>query len=147
MRSRKGFTLIELMVVILIVAVLAAVIVPLLISRIEKARMSEGKAIAGQIATALRASAAEDGDVAGTVTLEGTSTYNADGTVATTGLGFKSAELMGKFYTMTGTSVDSASIDTETGLMDYVITVASRDTDKCPDVTLTCVDNVTTITP
>lgn len=59
MKSRNGFTLIELMVVVLIVAVLAAVLVPMLTARLEAARWSEGKAGAGTIATAIRAMAAE----------------------------------------------------------------------------------------
>lgn len=67
MKSKKGFTLIELMVVVLIVAVLAALIVPLMTSRIEAARWSEGKAGAGTIATALRAYIAEQGEEGVTV--------------------------------------------------------------------------------
>ena len=59
---RKGFTLIELMVVVLIVAVLAAVLVPLMTARLESARWSEGKAGVGTIATAVRARWAEEGD-------------------------------------------------------------------------------------
>ena len=55
MKSRKGFTLVELMVVVVIVALLAALLIPMLTARIEAARWSEGKAGAGTIATALRA--------------------------------------------------------------------------------------------
>jgi len=62
MKSRKGFTLIELMVVVLIVAVLAAILVPLLTARLESARWSEGKAGAGTIATSIRALYAEIGE-------------------------------------------------------------------------------------
>jgi prepilin-type N-terminal cleavage/methylation domain-containing protein len=62
MKSRKGFTLIELMVVVLIVAVLAAVLIPMLTARLEAARWSEGKAGAGTIATAIRAMVAEQGE-------------------------------------------------------------------------------------
>ena len=61
MRNKKGFTLIELMVVVLIVAVLAAVLVPLMTARLESARWSEGKAGVGTIATAVRAMYAEEG--------------------------------------------------------------------------------------
>ena len=55
MKSRKGFTLVELMVVVVIVALLAALLIPMLTARVEAARWSEGKAGAGTIATALRA--------------------------------------------------------------------------------------------
>jgi prepilin-type N-terminal cleavage/methylation domain-containing protein len=62
MKNRSGLTLIELMVVVLIVAVLAAILIPLLTARIESARWSEGKAGAGTIATAIRALYAEIGE-------------------------------------------------------------------------------------
>ncbi len=59
MRNRKGFTLVELMVVILIVGILAAVAIPLMQGRIDKAKWSEANATAGTIRTAIRAYAAE----------------------------------------------------------------------------------------
>jgi type IV pilus assembly protein PilA len=54
MAKTKGYTLVELLVVVFIVAVLAAVAVPILRSRIDAAKWSEGKALAGTIAMALR---------------------------------------------------------------------------------------------
>jgi len=64
MTRNKGFTLIELMVVILIVAILAAVIIPMLRARIDAAKWSEGRAGMGTIATAARAYWAEHQDQA-----------------------------------------------------------------------------------
>ena len=61
MKKRKGFTLIELMVVILIVGILAAVAIPIMRGRIDSAKWSEGRAIMGTIATGLRAHLAEQG--------------------------------------------------------------------------------------
>ncbi len=61
MENRKGFTLIELMVVIFIVGILAAVAVPLMRGRIDAAKWSEGRAIMGTIGTTLRAHIAEEG--------------------------------------------------------------------------------------
>ena len=61
MESRKGFTLAELMVVILIVGILAAVAVPVFRGRINAAKWSEAKATMGTIAESLRIYGAEKG--------------------------------------------------------------------------------------
>jgi len=52
MRPKYGFTLIELMVVVIIVGVLAAVAVPLYRSNVKKAMSSEGAALLGSVLTA-----------------------------------------------------------------------------------------------
>jgi len=62
MESRKGLTLIELMVVIIIVGILAAATIPIMQGRIDSARWSEGRAIMGVIARALRTHVAEKGN-------------------------------------------------------------------------------------
>jgi len=61
MRKRKGFTIIELMVVVIIVGILASVAIPIMHGRIDSAKWSEGRAIMGAIARALRAHVAEEG--------------------------------------------------------------------------------------
>ena len=85
MTGRRGFTLIELMVVILIVGILAAVAVPLMRGRIDSAKWSEGKAIMGTIATALRTHVAEKGS-------------GFTGTPTLSQLGFSSSDLDGTYF-------------------------------------------------
>ncbi|MHC4149374.1 MAG: type IV pilin protein, partial [Planctomycetota bacterium] len=83
MESRKGFTLIELMVVILIVGILAAVAIPIMRGRIDSAKWSEGKAGAGSVRTAARAFMAEKGPTWGGAWLG----------VTLTDLGFQAGDL------------------------------------------------------
>jgi len=85
MRSRKGFTMVELMVVVLIVGILAAVAVPLMSGRIDSSKWSEAKAAMGTIASALRSYAAEKGSFASAPTLAaiGLTDNDLDGTYFT----------------------------------------------------------------
>jgi prepilin-type N-terminal cleavage/methylation domain-containing protein len=91
MKSRKGFTLIELMVVILIVGILAAVAIPLMRGRIDSAKWSEGKAIMGTIGTCIRAHVAEKGNL-----------YSASPTLAELGIGAN--DLKGTYFAGTNFS-------------------------------------------
>lgn len=112
MKSRKGFTLIELMIVILIVAILAAVLVPLMASRIEAAKWSEGKAGAGTVATALRAWLIEQNvdQAAYTVDLAGD-------------LEFNDADLQGKYFSFDDYGAVVTLYTAATHDMTYIITV------------------------
>ena len=110
MLSKKGFTLIELMVVILIVGILAAVAVPIMRGRIDSAKWSEANACAGSIRTAVRAYVAEKGpsydsyadDVEGTLD----SVYET--------LGFSSTDLDGAYFNQEDYEI--SDVDGDTGV-------------------------------
>jgi prepilin-type N-terminal cleavage/methylation domain-containing protein len=89
MMNRKGFTLIELMVVIFIVGILAAVAIPIMRGRIDSAKWSEAKAAMGSIRTAARAFCAEKGP-----------SYASYATTTLGDLGFDAAgtDLDGKYF-------------------------------------------------
>ena len=59
--NQRGFTLVELMIVIVIVGILAAVAIPIYQGNVKKAKMSECDAAMGTVRTALRVFYAEHG--------------------------------------------------------------------------------------
>ncbi|MCK4590884.1 MAG: prepilin-type N-terminal cleavage/methylation domain-containing protein, partial [Candidatus Latescibacteria bacterium] len=60
-RDQKGFTLVELMIVVVIVGILAAVAIPMYRGSVEKARASEAEAALGTIRSSERVYHAEHG--------------------------------------------------------------------------------------
>ncbi len=104
LRRKQGFTLIELMVVVIIVGILAAVAIPIYRANIRKSMASEGAALLGAVLTAERAYYAEHGSY--TTTLPEVSTV---GNKYFTSFTVNSADANGFTASTTGTG-DAAGI-------------------------------------
>lgn len=103
MKSKpKGFTLIELMVVILIVGVLAAVSVPMMRGRIDRSKWTEANAAAGTIRTAVKIYFIETGD---------TITGNLGNATVLQALEMQSGDLTGSYFIASDYEIDSVSAD------------------------------------
>ena len=114
--ARTGFTLVELMVVILLIGILAAVAIPLMQARIDKAKWSEACTTAGIIRTAVRTYASET-NAATVQTLSGTNLGNANTQGA---LGFAAQDCEGTYfmpgdYTITSVGANGIAVVTVTG--------------------------------
>lgn len=115
-RKSTGFTLTELMVVILIVGILASVAVPLMQARIERSKWSEACAAAGSIRRAVRAYAAETT----VATAQGLTGNDLSDAATQDALGFRATDMEGTFfiasdYTVTAVSASGDATITVTG--------------------------------
>lgn len=87
-KSKSGFTLIELMVVLLIIGILSTVAIPYMRGRTDAAKWAEGKSMISAISTAIRALHSEKGlDWSG---YDSITTLNQ--------LGFADGDLNGKYF-------------------------------------------------
>jgi len=136
MNSRKGFTLVELMVVVLIVGILAAVAIPLMQGKIDAAKWSEGLAAGGTIATGIRAYAAEKGPTNGTAGFQATD-VNGSLTGGNANIGLADADLDGTYlsdacYAVSGASYASAGALNATILVTAASAEGGRDNPSTP---------------
>ena len=102
MKKHNAFTLIELMVVILIVAVLAAAAVPLMRGRIDRSKWIEANAVAGSIRTSMKTYFMETGNTV-TGSLNDASVQQA--------LGVQSGDLIGSYFGPSDYVIDSVSAE------------------------------------
>ena len=128
MKKRKGFTLIELMVVILIVSILAAVAIPIMRGRIDSAKWSEGKSMMGTIATSIRAYVAEKDTepVIGKLNL----------TTVAGPLGFRTSDFDGTYFDAADFEITDCAYDPNTtveGEATLTFTIEATKTSLQPD--------------
>ena len=114
MKRVRGFTLVELMVVVMIVAILAAVAIPLMQGRIDASKWSEGKAGIGTIASGLRAYAAEN------------PTFTATPSLAN--IGILTTDLDGTYFSSAAYAITSASCTN--GVLSFVITATAANSTR-----------------
>ena len=117
--NRAAFTLIELLVVVIIVAVLAAVGVPLLSANVQRARTSEAEAALGTIKTGMRALLAEKASYASAAL----PTASTDGNI-----GASWSDLCGRYFSAN----DFALVGTQTATTFCVGVTGGAANGTCP---------------
>ncbi|MEG1460789.1 MAG: prepilin-type N-terminal cleavage/methylation domain-containing protein [Oscillospiraceae bacterium] len=126
--NNKGFTLVELIVVIAILGVLMAVLVPQYIQYVEKSRIGADEAMIGEIGHAMEVAAANQGDLT-TYTVTVTSTAGA----MTSG-------------TAPGTPVTAGDFFKEVTAITPIITAKTKSTHYKDGITVTLTSGKATVT-
>ncbi|MCK4689094.1 MAG: prepilin-type N-terminal cleavage/methylation domain-containing protein [Candidatus Marinimicrobia bacterium] len=115
-KNQKGFTLVELMIVIVIVGILAAVAVPIYTANIKKAKMSECDAALGTIRTALRVYYATHDPTPAYPIWTGLVTADSSG------LDIDEADLEGKYFTSTNYTLVSTATEYDITCTNAILT-------------------------
>lgn len=102
---KNGFTLIELIVVIAIIGVLAAILVPAMLGYVKKAKINAGNTAASEVAKAMNAVLAEESE-------DDTFTNLPDGIYG--------------FQSDAGTALENVTDDSNKSLADYITTYSDE---------------------
>ena len=113
-KDNKGFTLVELIVVIAILGVLMAVLVPQYSQYVEKSRKGTDESYIGEVAHVMELSYASDENVAATATVK-VNVTDTGATVTTPASGDAYTELTGELTRTIGTQTDAFKSKTYNG--------------------------------
>ena len=123
--NQHGFTLVELMIVIVIVGILAAVAIPIYQGNIRKAKMSECDAALGTVRTAMRVFYTEHGRyprVADETPVTGSALGDS--------LNISETDLNGKYFNASNYTVDEITDSTYTIVCDNADVLGTDNTRK-----------------
>ena len=126
-KNKLGFTLVELMVVAIIVAILAAVAIPMMSGNRKKAQATEAQAGAGTIKTLVRIMQTEGVSAPTTISgVRGLNTADLDGTYfVNTDYSYSGSGYSNMIITVSGTSARSGLASTDTLIMSNINSVTT----------------------
>jgi len=115
MLRRKGFSIIEFLVVVLIVGILAAILIPTMRGRRDQAKWAEGRATAEMLAGALKGYAVKNGN---------DGTYG-EGQPSLSAMDYSAGNLTGKYFDYTNFTWTTSYDDEREPKLKYTITVSA----------------------
>jgi prepilin-type N-terminal cleavage/methylation domain-containing protein len=126
-KNKLGFTLVELMVVAIIVAILAAVAIPLMSGNKKKAQATEAQAGAGAIKMLVRIMQAEGATAPTALSgVKGLNTADLDGTYfINTDYSYSGSGYSNMIVTVSGTSARGGLTSTDTLIMSNINSVTT----------------------
>jgi len=112
---RKAFSWVELLVVVLVVGVLAAIAIPIMRGRVDAAKWSEGRAMAQDLAGTIRMYAEKK---------QGNGVYG-EGQPSLSEMGMSAEDLSGKYFKYTNFTWNTKYTEGGNPPLDFAITVTA----------------------
>ncbi len=124
MSKQKAFTIVEILVVVLIIGILAAIAVPIMRGRVDAAKWAEGRAMAEKLAKSLREYSQS----------EGAGGSYGDGQPSLSELGASTDDFSGKYFDYTNFTWTTDYQEGRQPPLDFTITVSAPEAISSPSV-------------